>query len=177
MAETKTAPSRALNARGGASAATAAPNTIEPMAARLQALERLGYAALRCEWRRLYRMPAPPRLSRDLLLLGVAWKTQEQVLGGLGAATRRRLMDLTESLEKDGDVKRSRVARLRPGARLVREWHGETHTIIVLDDGFEWRGRHWRSLSAIAREISGGHWSGPRFFGLMGTRVEDASDG
>jgi hypothetical protein len=58
----------------------------------------------------------------------------------------------------------------------VREWRGETHTIIVLDGGFEWRGRHWRSLSAIAREISGGHWSGPRFFGLISPRVEDASN-
>jgi hypothetical protein len=144
------------------------------MAARLQALERLDYAALRCEWRRLYRMPAPPRVSRDLLLLGVAWKTQEQALGGLSAATRRHLAGFAQTLERDGDVTRNRVTRLKPGAKLVREWHGETHTVIVLDDGFEWQGRRWRSLSVIAREISGGHWSGPRFFGLTGTRVEDA---
>jgi hypothetical protein len=175
MTETKTAPSRALNARAGASAATEAPNTIETMAARLQALERLGYTALRGEWRRLYRMPAPPRLSRDLLLLGVAWKTQEQALGGLSAATRRHLAGLAQALERDGDVTRNRVRRLKPGAKLVREWRSETHTIIVLDDGFEWRGQRWRSLSTIAREISGGHWSGPRFFGLTGTRMQDAS--
>jgi hypothetical protein len=163
--------------RGGASTGTAveAPKKIQTMAARLQALERLDYAALRREWRRLYRMPAPPRLSRDLLLLGIAWKIQEQILGGLSAAAKRDLADLVQRVEEGGDVPRSRVARLRPGARLVREWRGETHTIIVLDDGFEWRNRRWRSLSAIAREISGGHWSGPRFFGLTGPRVEAAS--
>jgi hypothetical protein len=177
MAKMGAAPPRVLAARGGAGAATTQePNTTETIATRLRALEHLDYVALHREWRRLYRMPAPPRVSRDLLLLGVAWKAQEQLLGSLGTATRRRLMDLMQNLERDGDVTRSRAVRLRPGARLVREWRGETHTIIVLDDGFEWRGRRWRSLSAIAREISGGHWSGPRFFGLTGSRVEDPSD-
>jgi len=85
-------------------------------------------------------------------------------------------MGLTQSLEKDGDVTRNRATRLKPGAKLVREWRGETHTIVVLDDGFEWRGRRWRSLSVIAREISGGHWSGPRFFRLTGARVEGTDD-
>jgi hypothetical protein len=99
-------------------------------------------------------------------MLGVAWKIQEQAYGGLGAATKRRVADLAKTLERDGDVTRSRVARVRPGAKLVREWRGETHTVIVREDGFEWKGRHWRSLSVVAREITGGHWSGPRFFGL-----------
>jgi hypothetical protein len=55
---------------------------------------------------------------------------------------------------------------MKPGLRLVREWRGETHTVLVLEDGFEWNGNRRRSLSAIAREITGTHWSGPRFFGL-----------
>ncbi len=71
-------------------------------------------------------------------------------------------------MERDGDLARRRIARLKPGAKLTREWRGETHTVIVLEDGFEWRGRKWRSLSSIAREITGAHWSGPRFFGLNG---------
>ena len=86
-------------------------------------------------------------------------------------------------LERDGDVTRNRVARLKPGAKLVREWRGEAHTVIVIEDGFEWKGRHWRSLSVIAREITGVRWSGPRFFGLNGkagqqtdTRAEEAAD-
>jgi hypothetical protein len=141
-------------------------STGQSVAARLEALEQMDHAALRVEWRRLYRVHPPKRVTRDLLRLAVAWKLQEQAYGGLGAATKRRLADLAETLERDGDVTRSRVARLRPGAKLVREWHGRTHTVIVCEDGFEWKGRHWRSLSMIARAITGGHWSGPRFFGL-----------
>jgi len=163
----------------GTAGSTAGQSTTETFAARLQALEHMDYAALRQEWRRLYRAQAPQRVARDLLMLGVAWKIQEQSLGGVSAATRRRLVDLAQTLERDGDVTRNRVARLKPGARLVREWRGETHTVIVLENGFEWQGKHWRSLSAIAREISGGHWSGPRFFGLAGKRAEaaEADDG
>jgi hypothetical protein len=136
------------------------------IASKLRALEQMDHAALRAEWRRLYRAHPPKRVARDLLLLGVAWKIQEQAYGGLSAATRRHIADLAETLQRDGDVTRSRVARLKPGAKLVREWRGEAQTVIVCEDGFEWKGRHWRSLSVIAREITGGHWSGPRFFGL-----------
>jgi hypothetical protein len=141
-------------------------STAQNAVAKLTALEQMDHAALRAEWRRLYRAHPPKRVTRDLLMLAVAWKIQEQAYGGLGAATKRRLADLAETLERDGDVKRSRVARVRPGAKLVREWRGETHTVIVCEDGFEWKGRHWRSLSVVARKITGGHWSGPRFFGL-----------
>ena len=143
-----------------------APGSTDEVAAKLRALEQMDGPTLRVEWRRLYRAHPPKGVRRDLLLLGVAWKVQEQAHGGFDAATKRRLAELAETLERDGDIIRSRVARLRPGAKLVREWRGETHTVIVAEDGFEWRGRHWRSLSVIAREITGGHWSGPRFFGL-----------
>ncbi len=156
----------------------------DALAARLQALEGMTYDGLRTEWRRLYRAHPPKRVARDLLVLGVAWKIQEQAYGGLGAATKRRHADLAKTMERDGDVTRNRVARLKPGAKLVREWRGEAHTVIVIEDGFEWNGRHWRSLSAIAREITGVHWSGPRFFGLNGkagrqtdTRTGEAADG
>ncbi len=70
-------------------------------------------------------------------------------------------------MDEKGDLTQARAVRLKPGAKLVREWRGETHDVLVLEDGFQWRGRQWRSLSAIAREISGTHWSGPRFFGLQ----------
>ena len=158
-------------------------STADAVAARLDALEQMDYATLQSVWRRLYRALPPKRVARDLLMLGVAWKIQEQAHGGLGAATKRRLADLAKTMERDGDVTRNRVARLKPGAKLVREWRGEAHTVIVIEDGFEWNGRHWRSLSAIAREITGVHWSGPRFFGLNGkagqqtdTRAEEAAD-
>ncbi len=130
-----------------------------------------------------YAVFSPERVARNLLVLGIAWKIQEQAYGGLGAATKRRLADLAKTREQDGDLARSRVARLKPGAKLIREWQGETHTVAVLEDGFEWRGKRWRSLSVIAREITGVHWSGPRFFGLNGkagqqtdARAEEAAD-
>ena len=148
----------------------------DDVAAKLQELEQMDSAALRTEWRRLYRAHPPKCVRRDLLMLGVAWKIQEQAYGGLGAATRRQVAELAETLERDGDVTRSRVARLRPGVKLVREWRGETHTVIVCEEGFEWKGRHWRSLSVIACEITGGHWSGPRFFGLTGRASPDRKD-
>ncbi|PCJ61600.1 MAG: hypothetical protein COA65_01210 [Rhodospirillaceae bacterium] len=158
-------------------------SAVEEVATRLQALGEMDYDALRVEWRRLYRIHPPKRVARDLLLLGIAWKIQERAFGGLGATTKRRLADLAKTLERNGDVTRNRVARLKPGAKLIREWHGETHTVIVTEDGFEWRGRHWQSLSAIARAITGGHWSGPRFFGInnrarqpIGSRAEEAVD-
>ena len=142
--------------------------TDDTVSARLEALDAMDHAALRSEWRRLYRADPPKRVSRDLLVLGIGWKIQERAHGGFSAATKRRLADLARTLERAGDVTRNRVARLRPGARLVREWSGESHTVIVREDGFEWQGRLWRSLSAIAREITGVHWSGPRFFGMTG---------
>jgi hypothetical protein len=66
--------------------------------------------------------------------------------------------------------------RLKPGARLVREWHGRTHTVVVVEDGFEFEGRLYRSLTSIAREITGAHWSGPRFFGLAKTAATSGGD-
>ena len=118
------------------------------------------------EWRRWYRALPPARLGRELLLLGVAWKIQEQLHGGLGAGTTRRLAELAATMSDGGDLVRSRAVRLRQGAKLVREWQGQMITVLVLEDGFEWQGRRWRSLSMIAREITGTRWSGPRFFGI-----------
>ena len=157
--------------------APASPATVESPAsvpemeagglkARLAGLGRLGHAELRDEWRRLFRSQPPKRISRDVLELGVAWKLQERVLGGLNRTTGRRLSALADSLSATGDIAKPRSATLKPGARLLREWNGETHAVLVLEDGFEWRGRRWCSLSVIAREITGTRWSGPRFFGL-----------
>ena len=156
-------------------ASRSAASTADTVAARLQALEQMDNAALRAEWRRLYRAQPPKRVARDLLRLGVAWKIQAQAYGGLGAATKRRLAELAKTLERNGDVTRNRITRLKPGAKLIREWRGETHTVSIIEDGFEWNGRPWRSLSAIAREITGVHWSGPRFFGLNGKAAPQTS--
>ncbi len=145
------------------------------LATRLVALPGTPHGALRAEWRRLYRSEPPKRVSRDLLELGIAWKLQERALGGMSAALKRRIADLAKTMETRGDLARARAVTLKPGARLMREWRGETHDVRVLEEGFEWRGTRWRSLSAIAREITGTQWSGPRFFGLE--KTEKAADG
>ena len=146
----------------------------DAVAARLQALEGLTYDGLRVEWRRPYRAHPPKRVARDPLVLGVAWKIQEHAYGGLGAATKRRLADPAKTMERDGDLARRRIARLKPGAKLIREWRGETHTVIVLEDGFEWRGKRRRSLVRPALlwserksggrrcDRGGGRWVNPR---------------
>ena len=85
--------------------------------------------------------------------------------GGLSTATARRLEQAADSLRR-GAVKPAPLISLRPGTRLVREWRGVTHTLLIHADGIEWRGQRYRSLSVVAREITGARWSGPRFFGL-----------
>ncbi len=101
-----------------------------------------------------------------VLVLAIAWKLQERVYGGLTAAQKRKLAGIAEDLGKYGDLSGSPAIRMKPGMRLVREGRGETHDVLVLEDGLEWNGKRRRSLSAIAREISGTQWSGPLFFGL-----------
>ncbi len=143
---------------------------------RLAALALMSHAELRAEWRRLYRAHPPQKIGRDVLELGVAWKQQEKALGGTSAATKRRLAELDRIMESKGDLAKARAVRLRPGAKLVREWRGETHDVCVTESGFLWQGESWRSLSAIALEITGTHWSGPRFFGLAGATKKGAED-
>ena len=117
---------------------------------------------LRTEWRRLYRSH-PPRLSRDLLVRSIAYRLQELAYGGLSKATQRRLIALTKELQTNGGIAPDSGPRVRPGARLVREWRGRTHTVVVTEEGFEYAGRTYSSLSKIAQAITGAHWSGPRF--------------
>ena len=131
----------------------------------LAALNDLTASQLRAEWRRLYR-GQPPRLSRDLLVRSIAYRIQELAYGGLSKAARRKLLALSAELQTNGSIEPEDGPRLRPGARLVREWRGRTHTIQVTEDGFEFSGKSYSSLTKIAHAITGAHWSGPRFFGL-----------
>ena len=94
---------------------------------------------------------------------------QEQVLGGLTAATRRKLTRAAQDLAK-GRAPATHAKKIKPGIRLLREWQGVVHEVIVLERGVQYRGKAWPSLSAVAREITGTRWSGPLFFGLKGRR-------
>jgi hypothetical protein len=126
----------------------------------------MGTRELKAKWRRHYRTEPQARLSRDLLIRAIAYKIQERAHGGLSRSTKRRLVSLAKALETEGDVATEDRIRLKSGAKLVREWRGETYRVTVCEDGFELDGRRYRSLSKIAQEITGVHWSGPRFFGL-----------
>lgn len=120
-------------------------------------LERLDLHQLRDKWRE--RFGAPPTFrSTEMLRLLLAWRIQAAALGGLDRDTR-------EALRRTGPV----VAEgqdLGVGATLKRSWNGEDHVVTVLDGGFEWSGRTFKSLSAVATSIAGTKWNGPRFFGL-----------
>ena len=120
---------------------------------------------LRLAWRQLHRTEPPQGLSRDLLIRALAHQLQEQSYGGTNRALRRRLHTLTEGREKRG-ASSDLGAALKTGTTLVRQWRGHTHAVLVRDDGFEYEGQPYRSLTVIAKRITGAHWSGPRFFGL-----------
>ena len=120
---------------------------------------------LRAAWRELHRTGPPQGLSRDLLIRVLAHRLQEQIDGGTSRAQRRRLQTLAREFEK-GSGSSDPGIMLRPGTTLVRQWRGHTHTVLVREDGFEYEGQHYRSLTMIAGRITGAHWSGPRFFGL-----------
>lgn len=134
---------------------------------RLEELATLGAPQLRAEWTSLFGNPAPRRVSRDILLRGIAYRLQEKMYGGLKPATVKRLKRLASGVQDEGSPAPAPAASLRLGTRLLREWDGRTETVEVLQDGFEWRGTRYRSLSAIARAITGVQWSGPKFFGLL----------
>ena len=120
---------------------------------------------LRLVWRRLHRSDPPLGLSRDLLIRVLAHQLQERTQGGASRALRRRLQNLTAGSRKAG-VRRDPGIVLKTGMRLVRHWRGHPHTVLVREDGFEYEGQHYRSLTVITERITGAHWSGPRFFGL-----------
>lgn len=142
------------------------------LAAQIIQLESLALDCLRQEWRRLHQTLPSKRLSRDILLRGITYKVQENAFGSLPKAILRKLQTAAP-IEAAPIKKRRPRPSFKPGTRLVREWHGVTHTVVILADGVEWRGQRYRSLSVVAREITGAHWSGPRFFGLNGTRADD----
>ncbi len=138
----------------------------------LARLNDLTLDELRAEWRRLYRS-APPRLSQDLMRRAIAYRIQEKAFGGLSPASKRKLKDHATQIEITGRVKPDPRPVVRSGARLVREWNGRTYTVTVIEDGFEYGEKTYRSLTKVARVITGAHWSGPRFFGLNGPPAID----
>lgn len=121
---------------------------------------------LRSEWRRLHKSPPPVAFTADLLVRGITYKLQEQRLGKLPIEYRREL-DQLGGMGATPKTKGKKEGPLRPGSRLVRRWRGTTYCVDVLIGEYEYRDKRYKSLSEIAREITGARWSGPRFFGCL----------
>lgn len=128
----------------------------------LAALATLSPAQLRERWAEVCEGGAPA-VPDSLVRRGIAHALQESALGGLSAVTRRTL----EAVARNGSVASEDLPiRLKPGTRLMRQWNGRMHSVLVTEEGYQFDGRTWASLSAVAERITGAHWSGPRFFGL-----------
>ncbi len=141
--------------------------------AQIGALQSMDAPALKARWRELFETEPPP-YNRRFLESRLAYRIQELAYGGLKPETVERLAALAEGMGANAN-RRARVAQERPitGTRLVREWRGVEHSVTVRDDGFEYRGRPFKSLSAIARLITGTRWNGWIFFGLRSQRGQE----
>jgi hypothetical protein len=146
------------------------PQRIEAAAieAEIARLRSLALDVLRRRWQAVLGRTPPAALSKDLLGRMIAWRLQEHAFGGLD----RESLSFLDGLARYGSSPRR---RLKPGTVLVREYHGQRHTVTVAADGFEWQGMTYASLSAIARAITGTAWSGPRFFALRPNGVPTQS--
>jgi hypothetical protein len=144
------------------------PSSLDVEIAHLRGLD---IKTLRARWQLSFGRDAPPQLSRRLLFAMVAYRLQAEVIGDLDTETIRFLNMIERSPSKQAAVPLARAFEQRkrdlsPGTVLTREWGKRQHRVMVLDGGFAWKGRTYRSLSEIARAITGTQWNGPRFFGL-----------
>jgi Protein of unknown function (DUF2924) len=145
----------------------------DDLAREVGSLSTLGSKLLKDKWRTLYGVEPLRQISRSLMIRALAYRMQERTLGGLKPATRRLLTQFAH----DGAGGRKPVAApsrtVKPGAVLVREWRGAHHQVTVLEQGAIFEGKRYRSLSQIARKITGSRWSGPLFFGLKRSQQEN----
>jgi hypothetical protein len=136
----------------------------------LAELPELSRKALCDLWKDHFGISPPTQLRRDLMIPVLAYRIQEQAFGSLMAASRNRLRQLAEGFANDFNVVVSPKPTLKPGTRLVREWRDEVHLVNVEANGYEYKGGRYKSLSQIARLITGTRWSGPAFFGIKDDR-------
>ncbi len=147
-------------------------NDWEQVAQELKALSALSVKHLKDRWRSLYGTEPPSRISRELLTRAIAYRLQECTFGGLKPSTRRLLERIGDGGSSNHLMRAASRRRTSAGTVLIREWQGTSHRVAVLDDGVVYRGRRYRSLSEVARIITGTRWSGPLFFGLRGRAKE-----
>jgi len=142
----------------------------------LTELPSLPFPALKARWRSLYGTE-PPAYKREHMVRRLAYRIQELAYGGLADETKAALEQIAEDDERQrqaGPAKKKATTSLVRGTRLIREWDGRRHEVTVADGGFDYNGRRYKSLSAVAKAITGTHWSGPLFFGLSKQKPEAA---
>ena len=147
----------------------------EPLYAEIDALQSETTLLLRQRWKALYGSEPPPRASRDLLIRALAYRLQERMFGGLSTSTRRLLERIADNAAERRPTRCTPQRKLHPGAILLRHWGGVQHQVTVLQSGVQFRGKQYRSLSEVARIITGTRWSGPLFFGLKTRSREEAA--
>jgi len=146
----------------------------EGLASELAGLSILDRADLVTRWQDLYGIAPPRGISQALMIRAIAYRMQEQALGGLKPATQRFLTKVAGEVADEQKMTAPPTA-VKPGTRLLREWHGVTHEVILLEKGAQYGDKQYRSLSEVARAITGARWSGPLFFGLKTADKERAA--
>lgn len=141
----------------------------------LSRLSSLKTSDLRNLWMECFGGPPHPRLRRELLIPILSYRLQEKALGGLRPSTARRLRNIADELASGKKRVRHNHPGPRAGTRMVREWQGRLHEVVTLEDGFIYDGQKYRSLSEIARAITGTRWSGPAFFGFKKRSSREAA--
>ncbi len=149
----------------------------EAVSRKLASLRLLPIKRLKKQWRLLYGSEPPHRVSRELLTRAVAYRIQEQALGGLKPSTRKLLERFAGDARSGRPLTLSPCAPASAGTVPMRDWQGTTHEVKVLDRGVLYKRKRYRSLSEVARLITGSRWSGPLFFGLRGKRQQETSRG
>jgi hypothetical protein len=132
---------------------------------RIAALPAMNKAQLLSIWAENFHEPPPPTLRKELMVPILAYRIQEREYGGLSNTAREKLKQIAKGLRSEKQSGASIRANLKSGTRLIRSWGGEVHEVSVSGSGYEYRGKQFKSLSEIAREITGTRWSGPLFFG------------
>jgi hypothetical protein len=143
--------------------------TETPLLTRLAALKTAPIPDLKALWRDLFEVEAPP-YNRIFLESRLAYRLQELAYGGLAVTTIARLENMAEDFDTTKGRRKKELDRPIAGTRLVREWKGVEHCVTVREDGFEYQGRPYQSLSAVARAITGTRWNGHAFFGMKNWR-------
>jgi hypothetical protein len=143
----------------------------------LKSLPNMNRYALCKQWREHFPKPAPAGVRREILVRILAYRIQEQAYGGLSVQSRRRLDEVAAAMST-GDPKAaiSKMVSTKPGTQLIRSWKGKTYTVTIEESGYQYEGLRYRSLSEIARHITGTQWSGPLFFGLKSRKASKGSE-